>query len=117
MFLAHPAFEHNYVAGPAERSSQPIQMIGAVRQDQRRTASAQRRETLFLTIPISWRGTLQQYVGRLHRIHHGKAVVRVYDYVDILLPMLVRMYNRRLKGYRAIAYELGSIDPRRPDLL
>ena len=63
-------------------------------------------DTLFLTMPISWRGTLQQYVGRLHRIHDGKKVVRVYDYVDAHVPMLARMYEKRLKGYRAIGYEL-----------
>ncbi len=66
-----------------------------------------RLDTLFLTMPISWRGTLQQYVGRLHRIHHGKTVVRVYDYVDVLVPMLARMYEKRLKGYRAIGYEIA----------
>jgi superfamily II DNA or RNA helicase len=66
--------------------------------------------TLFLTMPISWRGTLQQYVGRLHRIHHGKKVVRVYDYVDEQVPMLGRMYEKRLKGYRAIGYEMESDD-------
>jgi superfamily II DNA or RNA helicase len=65
-----------------------------------------RLDTLFLTMPISWRGTLQQYVGRLHRIHDGKKVVRVYDYVDANVPMLARMYEKRLKGYRAIGYEL-----------
>src|SRR6476620_972428 len=65
-----------------------------------------RLDTLFLTMPISWRGTLQQYVGRLHRIHHGKKVVRVFDYVDAQVPMLGRMYERRLKGYRAIGYEV-----------
>jgi superfamily II DNA or RNA helicase len=65
-----------------------------------------RLDTLFLTMPISWRGTLQQYVGRLHRIHAGKKVVRVYDYVDAHVPMLARMYEKRLKGYRAIGYEL-----------
>jgi superfamily II DNA or RNA helicase len=68
-----------------------------------------RLDTLFLTMPISWRGTLQQYVGRLHRIHgihDGKKVVRVYDYVDAHVPMLARMYEKRLKGYRAIRYEL-----------
>jgi superfamily II DNA or RNA helicase len=59
-------------------------------------------------MPISWRGTLQQYVGRLHRIHDGKKVVRVYDYVDAHVPMLARMYEKRLKGYRAIGYELES---------
>lgn len=55
-------------------------------------------DTLFLTMPISWTGTLQQYVGRLHRVHYGKTVVRVYDYVDVLIPVLVRMHSRRLKG-------------------
>ena len=67
-----------------------------------------RLDTLFLTMPISWRGTLQQYVGRLHRIYDGKKVVRVYDYVDAHVPMLARMYEKRLKGYRAIGYELES---------
>jgi superfamily II DNA or RNA helicase len=68
-----------------------------------------RLDTLFLTMPISWRGTLQQYLGRLHRIHHGKKVVRVFDYVDAHVPMLARMYEKRLKGYRAIGYEMESI--------
>ena len=54
--------------------------------------------------PISWKGTLQQYVGRLHRLHDGKKVVQVYDYVDGCVPMLARMYERRLKGYAAIGY-------------
>jgi len=69
-----------------------------------------RLDTLFLTMPISWRGTLQQYVGRLHRIHHNKKVVRVFDYVDELVPMLGRMYEKRLRGYRAIGYEMESND-------
>jgi superfamily II DNA or RNA helicase len=68
-----------------------------------------RLDTLFLTMPISWRGTLQQYVGRLHRIHDGKKVVRVFDYVDAQIPMLARMYEKRLKGYRAIGYEIEPI--------
>ena len=63
-----------------------------------------RLDTLFLAMPISWRGTLQQYVGRLHRLHDGKRVVQVYDYVDLNVPMLARMYQRRLKGYNAIGY-------------
>src|SRR5438034_811759 len=66
-------------------------------------------DTLFLTMPISWRGTLQQYVGRLHRVHHGKKVVRVFDYVDEQVSMLARMYEKRLKGYRAIGYEMESV--------
>jgi superfamily II DNA or RNA helicase len=69
-----------------------------------------RLDALFLTMPISWRGTLQQYVGRLHRIHHGKKTVRVFDYVDEQVPMLARMYEKRLKGYRAIGYGLEA-DP------
>lgn len=67
-----------------------------------------RLDTLFLAMPISWKGTLQQYVGRLHRLHDGKRVVRVYDYADIAEPVLARMYERRLKGYAAIGYELIS---------
>jgi len=69
-----------------------------------------RLDTLFLTMPISWRGTLQQYVGRLHRIHHNKKIVRVFDYVDSLVPMLARMYEKRLKVYRAIGYEMELDD-------
>jgi len=67
-----------------------------------------RLDTLFLAMPISWHGTLQQYVGRLHRIHHGKKVVRVFDYVDALVPMLARMFEKRLRGYRAIGYEIEA---------
>ena len=67
-----------------------------------------RLDALFLTMPISWRGTLQQYVGRLHRIHHGKKTVRVFDYVDAQVPMLARMYAKRLKGYSAIGYSLEA---------
>jgi len=69
-----------------------------------------RLDTLFLTMPISWHGTLQKYVGRLHRIHHGKRVVRVYDYVDAQVPMLARMYDKRLRGYRAFGYALETED-------
>ena len=65
-----------------------------------------RLDTLFLAMPISWKGTLQQYVGRLHRLHDNKRVVQVYDYVDNGVPMLARMYARRLKGYSAIGYAI-----------
>jgi superfamily II DNA or RNA helicase len=67
-----------------------------------------RLDTLFLTTPVSWTGTLQQYVGRLHRMHDGKKVVEVYDYVDAEVPMLARMFEKRLKGYRVIGYELEN---------
>ncbi len=65
-----------------------------------------RLDTLFLAMPISWKGTLQQYVGRLHRLHGAKRVVRVYDYVDCHVLMLARMYTRRLRGYSAIGYRI-----------
>jgi superfamily II DNA or RNA helicase len=61
-------------------------------------------DTLFLAMPISWRGTLQQYAGRLHRLHDGKKVVQIYDYIDENLPMLMRMFDKRMKGYRAMGY-------------
>ncbi len=65
-----------------------------------------RLDTLFLAMPISWKGTLQQYAGRLHRLHDNKCVVQVYDYVDNGVPMLARMYERRLRGYSAIGYAI-----------
>lgn len=66
-----------------------------------------RLDTLFLTMPVSWRGVLAQYAGRLHRLHYGKTEVRVYDYVDSGVSMLARMYRKRLRGYKAIGYEVG----------
>lgn len=68
-----------------------------------------RLDTLFLAMPISWKGTLQQYVGRLHRLHDGKRVLQVYDYIDQNVVMLARMYERRLKGYHAIGYTLEPV--------
>jgi len=68
-----------------------------------------RLDTLFLAMPISWRGTLQQYVGRLHRLHDNKRVVQVYDYVDINVPTLMRMYRKRLKGYEDIGYSMQGV--------
>ena len=67
-------------------------------------------------MPISWKGTLQQYVGRLHRLHDNKRFVQVYDYVDNYVLMLARMYERRLKGYAAIGYviEQETIPPYTP---
>ena len=63
-----------------------------------------RLDTLFLVMPICWKGTLQQHVGRLHRLHENKKDVLVYDYADVLVPMLARMYKRRLAGYAALGY-------------
>jgi superfamily II DNA or RNA helicase len=67
-----------------------------------------RLDTLFLVMPISWKGTLQQYVGRLHRLHENKKDVLVYDYADLLVPMLARMYKRRLAGYSALGYVVAE---------
>jgi superfamily II DNA or RNA helicase len=63
-----------------------------------------RLDTLFLTMPVSWKGTLVQYAGRLHRLHPGKTEVRIYDYVDRNVPVLSRMFEKRVRGYRAIGY-------------
>jgi superfamily II DNA or RNA helicase len=67
-------------------------------------------DTLFLAMPISWRGTLQQYAGRLHREHADKHEVRIYDYVDGEVPALQRMFNKRLRGYRAMGYAIADAD-------
>ena len=67
-----------------------------------------RLDTLFLTMPISWKGTIQQYAGRLHRLFADKNEVQIYDYVDILIKMLERMYGRRLNGYASIGYKAKS---------
>ncbi|MDD5663464.1 MAG: DEAD/DEAH box helicase family protein, partial [Victivallaceae bacterium] len=69
-----------------------------------------RLDTLFLTMPISWKGTLAQYAGRLHRLHDSKKEVVIYDYVDMQIPMLARMYSRRCKGYEAIGYYIDQGD-------
>lgn len=67
-----------------------------------------RLDTLFLAMPISWKGTLVQYAGRLHRLHPGKSEVRIYDYVDAGVPVLRRMFEKRLRTYRAIGYARGE---------
>jgi superfamily II DNA or RNA helicase len=65
-----------------------------------------RLDTLFLTMPIAWRGTLAQYAGRLHRLHYNKTEVIIYEYVDLEIPVMQRMYEKRLRGYRALGYVL-----------
>jgi superfamily II DNA or RNA helicase len=70
-----------------------------------------RLDTLFLVSSISWKGTLAQYVGRLHRECEGKREVRVYDYVDANVPVLARMAARRRAGYKALGYTIESHDP------
>jgi superfamily II DNA or RNA helicase/very-short-patch-repair endonuclease len=65
-----------------------------------------RLDTLFLALPVSWRGIIAQYVGRLHRLHEGKHEVRVYDYADLNVPMLAKMFDRRCQGYEAVGYTI-----------
>ncbi len=63
-----------------------------------------RLDTLFLTMPIAWKGNVEQYAGRLHREYTGKSEVRIYDYVDIHVPLCDSMYRKRLKGYSRAGY-------------
>jgi superfamily II DNA or RNA helicase len=65
-----------------------------------------RLDTLFLALPVSWRGIIAQYAGRLHRLHDRKREVRVYDYTDLEVPMLARMFDRRCRGYEAIGHTI-----------
>ena len=69
-------------------------------------------DTLFLGLPISWRGTLTQYAGRLHRLNAAKKEVVIYDYVDFEVPVLAKMYTRRRTGYKSIGYEIALPDKR-----
>ena len=77
--------------------------------DARRTANRTgdaRLDTLFLAMPVAWRGTLAQYVGRLHRLHPAKREVLVYDYADEAVPALQRMTQKRIRGYRNLGYSV-----------
>jgi superfamily II DNA or RNA helicase len=66
----------------------------------------ERLDTLFLALPISWRGTLTQYAGRLHRLNSAKEEVIIYDYVDFDVPVLTRMHSKRRASYKALGYEI-----------
>ena len=78
-----------------------------------------RLDTLFLAMPISWKGTLQQYTGRLHRFFENKKDVLIYDYVDIHVQTLEKMYRKRLTGYAAIGYraKAESFGDQRADII
>lgn len=65
-------------------------------------------DTLLLAMPVSWKGTLQQYAGRLHREQAGKSDVRIIDFVDVGHPALLRMWDKRQRGYRAMGYRVSS---------
>jgi superfamily II DNA or RNA helicase len=74
-------------------------------------------DTLVLAMPVSWKGTLQQYAGRLHREHTAKTDVRIYDYVDTGHPAVRRMWDKRQRGYRAMGYRIGEDDAPAPGLI
>lgn len=65
-------------------------------------------DTLVLAMPVSWRGTLQQYAGRLHREHADKTDVRIIDFVDTGHAALLRMWEKRQRGYRAMGYRMAG---------
>ncbi len=69
-----------------------------------------RLDTLLLAMPIAWKGKVAQYAGRLHRGYDGKTEVQIFDYVDIHVPVLERMYQKRLKSYATIGYQAKSFD-------
>jgi superfamily II DNA or RNA helicase len=73
-----------------------------------------RLDTLFLAMPISWRGTLIQYAGRIHRPLAGKSEARIVDYVDRQVPALARMFERRMRGYREIGYRIADSQASEP---
>ncbi len=65
-----------------------------------------RLDTLFLAMPIAWKGSLTQYAGRIHRESDGKECVTIHDYVDCSFPILQRMFNKREKSYKAMGYQI-----------
>ena len=71
-------------------------------------------------MPVSWKGTLQQYAGRLHREHTTKTDVRIVDFVDTGHPALLKMWDKRQRGYRAMGYRVGdrfALDGQEPETL
>ena len=67
-------------------------------------------DTLVLAMPVSWRGTLQQYAGRLHREHASKTDVRIIDFVDTGHPALLRMWGKRQNGYKVMGYRIALVE-------
>ena len=67
-----------------------------------------RLDSLLLAMPVAWKGTVVQYAGRLHRAYPGKQDVLIYDYVDDEVPVLRRMFAKRLSTYRSLGYELAE---------
>jgi hypothetical protein len=67
-----------------------------------------RLDTLIMATPVSFKGVVEQYTGRLNRDYEGKENVIVYDYVDSHIPMFDNMYAKRLKAYKQIGYDVCS---------
>lgn len=72
-------------------------------------------DTLLIATPISWDGSITQQAGRLHRSHEGKQRVEIFDYVDLSIPMFARMYQKRLKTYAKLGYEVFAANDNRQD--
>jgi len=110
-----------------ERGIQTVILRGAMKAKERKAANEQlsnaqvivatgkyigegfdlpRLDTLFLAMPIAWKGLLAQYAGRIHRESAGKERVTIFDYVDASIPMLQRMYNKRERAYKAMGYRI-----------
>lgn len=66
-----------------------------------------RLDTLMLALPVSWKGLIAQYTGRLHRNYPGKRETRIYDYIDLRVPICDSMYRKRLHGYKAVGYSIA----------
>ena len=66
-------------------------------------------DTLFLTMPISFKGRLIQYAGRLHRFSEKKKPVRIYDYVEPDQPLTAQMYRKRRTAYHEMGYSIQII--------
>lgn len=66
-----------------------------------------RLDTLMLALPVSWKGLIAQYTGRLHRNYPGKNETRIYDYIDLRVPVCDSMYRKRLQGYKAVGYSIA----------
>lgn len=75
-----------------------------------------RFDTLLLAAPVSFEGTLSQYVGRLHRENDGKTEVRVYDYIDVTVPLSAVMYRKRLKAYANQGYSVNPDHAEKMDM-
>lgn len=69
-----------------------------------------RLDTLMLALPVSWKGLIAQYTGRLHRNYPGKTETRIYDYIDLRVPICDSMYRKRLHGYKAVGYSIAIVN-------